>query len=85
MIFWLDCGESSGCLVPACDALDEPSGAGLDFIDELKVELLKAGLPAPAPIEQRWTASSTSPMSPAAVEPAKGNILWVVGLCYASG
>ena len=27
------------------------------------------GVPAPAPIEQRWTAGSAAPMSPAAGDP----------------
>lgn len=33
---------------------------------DLLQEIEAAEIPAPAPIEQRWTASSSSPMSPAA-------------------
>ena len=29
-------------------------------------QIEEAGVPAPSPIEQRWTASSSAPMSPAA-------------------
>lgn len=37
---------------------------------ELLGHIEAAGIPAPNPIEQRWTASSSSPMSPAAAGPA---------------
>lgn len=33
---------------------------------DLMQQLEEAAVPAPAPIEQRWTASSSAPMSPAA-------------------
>merc|ERR1712216_1065027 len=41
-----------------------------------------AGLPAPSPIEQRWTASSTSPMSPAYSTNANEIFSWVGGIMY---
>lgn len=37
----------------------------LDFMEKLLTLIEQAGMPAPCPIEQRWTAASTSPMSPA--------------------
>ena len=37
-----------------------------EFVMALLSEIERAGIPAPAPIEQRWTARSTAPMSPAA-------------------
>merc|ERR1719460_1389053 len=43
-------------------SLSEPSGADLNFIDELMQGIQKNGIPAPAPIEQRWTSCSTSKM-----------------------
>ena len=33
-------------------------------MEDLLADLERKGVPAPAPIEQRWTASSRSPMSP---------------------
>ena len=85
-ILGFDCGGEQWVFEVCLPAgtMAEPSGAGLFFIDELKAELEKAGLPAPAPIEQRWTASSTSPMSPAyAADPSKEEIFtWVGGIMY---
>ena len=37
----------------------------LDYIDKLLRLIEKEEIPAPGPIEQRWTARSKSPMSPA--------------------
>ena len=83
-ILGFDCGGSQWvfevCL-PA-GSLESPDGAGLDFIDDLKLELAAAGLPAPAPIEQRWTASSTSPMSPAYSDDPSQIFSWVGGIMY---
>lgn len=41
----------------------------LAYMQQLLAEIEAAGLPAHAPIEQRWTASSSSPMSPASAPP----------------
>ena len=62
--------------------LQQPNGADIDFVADLKHDLEAAGLPAPAPIEQRWTASSTSPMSPAFSEDANAIFTWVGGIMY---
>ena len=48
---------------PVCGAR-RPSYADLAFMEDLLADLERKGVPAPAPIEQRWTASSRSPMSP---------------------
>ena len=37
----------------------------IDYMERLLGRIESSGLPAPAPIEQRWTSSSSSPMSPA--------------------
>jgi len=42
-----------------------PNSNSMDFIEELLHEIETRGLPAPSPIEQRWTSSSSSPLSPA--------------------
>ncbi len=38
----------------------------LQYIEAVLRDIRTANIPAPAPIEQRWTAGSRSPMSPAA-------------------
>ncbi|CAM9823767.1 unnamed protein product, partial [Ectocarpus sp. 8 AP-2014] len=45
--------------------LEEPNGKDLDYMDELMRLIEREGIPAPAPIEQRWTSSSNANMSPA--------------------
>jgi L-galactono-1,4-lactone dehydrogenase len=42
-----------------------PTGADMNFLQDLLRHIEGASIPAPAPIEQRWTASSSSSMSPA--------------------
>jgi L-galactono-1,4-lactone dehydrogenase len=37
----------------------------LDYMEELLEKIESRGIAAPAPIEQRWTSSSSAPMSPA--------------------
>jgi L-galactono-1,4-lactone dehydrogenase len=44
-----------------------PNSNSMDFVEELLQEIESRGLPAPSPIEQRWTRSSSSPLSPAYV------------------
>jgi len=46
-----------------------PGTASIDFMEDLLKEIESSGLPAPAPIEQRWSSGSTSPLSPASVGP----------------
>lgn len=46
-----------------------PGTASIDFMEDLLKEIESSGLPAPAPIEQRWTSGSTSPLSPAFIGP----------------
>ena len=42
-----------------------PSGADLAYVRDLLGDIEAYSIPAPAPIEQRWTAASRSDMSPA--------------------
>ena len=48
----------------------------MEFMEELLAAIERENIPAPAPIEQRWSASSSSLMSPAYGEP-KGLHSWV--------
>ena len=49
-----------------------PNSNSMDFVEELLREIESRGLPAPSPIEQRWTSSSSSPLSPAYVVSSSG-------------
>ena len=46
-----------------------PSLADLQYVEELLSRIERQGIPAPSPIEQRWTSSSRSALSPASVTP----------------
>ncbi|XP_042485594.1 L-galactono-1,4-lactone dehydrogenase 2, mitochondrial [Macadamia integrifolia] len=66
-ILGFDCGGqqwvSENCF-PA-GTLPKPSMKDLEYIEELLKLIERERIPAPAPIEQRWTACSKSLMSPA--------------------
>ena len=51
------------------------------YMEELLGEIEKAGIPAHSPIEQRWTSSSSSPMSPASSSRPDDVHSWV-GVIY---
>ena len=46
-------------LLYCCDSRD------LQYMSDLLQQIDSSNIPAPAPIEQRWTSSSSAPMSPA--------------------
>ncbi|KAK8514656.1 hypothetical protein V6N13_103187 [Hibiscus sabdariffa] len=80
-ILGFDCGGQqwvSETCFPA-GTLSKPSMKDLEYIEELKKLIEKNEIPAPAPIEQRWTARSQSPMSPASSS-AKDDIFSWVGI-----
>ncbi|CAA2981262.1 L-galactono-1,4-lactone dehydrogenase, mitochondrial [Olea europaea subsp. europaea] len=66
-ILGFDCGGqqwvSETCF--PVGSLSKPSMRDLEYIEELMQLIEKENIPAPAPIEQRWTACSKSLMSPA--------------------
>ncbi|KAG7671357.1 hypothetical protein Ndes2437B_g03998 [Nannochloris sp. 'desiccata'] len=66
-ILGFDCGGQQWVLEVAfpCGILDSPNLVDIKYMDELQALIIKHNIPAPAPIEQRWTSSSASPMSPA--------------------
>ena len=59
-------------MIEGCSAAEvshitrNPSGADLEFMAELMKALEENNVPAPGPIEQRWSSSSSADMSPAA-------------------
>lgn len=87
-ILGFDCGGQqwvSETCFPA-GTLAKPNMKDLDYIDKLKQLIEKQRIPAPAPIEQRWTARSNSPMSPAFSSAEDDIFSWVISLasyCYA--
>lgn len=62
-----DCGGQQWVLETAFPAgtLETPDGADLRYVEDLLALVEARGVAAPAPIEQRWTAGSSAPMSPA--------------------
>lgn len=81
-ILGFDCGGqqwvSEACF-PA-GKLANPSMKDLEYIEELKQLIEKEEIPAPAPIEQRWTASSRSSLSPASSPSGDDIFSWVIKL-----
>ena len=57
--------------------------ADLDYVEELLSRVERQGIPAPSPIEQRWTASSKSALSPASAPGAPQTLFsWVGVIMY---
>lgn len=54
----------------------------LEFVENLLKKIDEADIPAPAPIEQRWCARSTSAMSPAHSEDPNEIFSWVGVILY---
>ena len=54
----------------------------VSFVRKLLLHIEQHGIPAPSPIEQRWTASSTSPLSPAHSEQSNDVFCWVGLIMY---
>ncbi|CAN0907940.1 L-galactono-1,4-lactone dehydrogenase, mitochondrial [Linum grandiflorum] len=63
-------------------SLTKPSMKDLEYIEELKRLIEKRRLPAPGPIEQRWTACSQSYMSPAFSSNKDDIFSWVGIIMY---
>ncbi|XWS43078.1 hypothetical protein CRYUN_Cryun16bG0070500 [Craigia yunnanensis] len=83
-ILGFDCGGQqwvSETCFPA-GTLSKPSMKDLEYIEELKQLIEKEEIPAPAPIEQRWTACSQSPMSPASSSADDDIFSWVGIIMY---
>ena len=83
-ILGFDCGGQQWVLEMAfpVGTLKEPTFSDLNFVTELKSKLEEANIPAPAPIEQRWTSASTSYMSPAYSENPNELFSWVGIIMY---
>ena len=83
-ILGFDCGGQqwvSEVAMP-CGTLASPDGRDLDFMGELLALVEASDIPAPAPIEQRWTRRSTARMSPAHSEGEDDLHTWVGIIMY---
>ncbi|TQE05857.1 hypothetical protein C1H46_008540 [Malus baccata] len=78
-ILGFDCGGqqwvSETCFLAG--TLAKPSMKDLEYIEGLKQLIEKVEIPAPAPIEQLWTACTKSPMSPASSTREDDIFSWV--------
>ena len=70
-ILGFDCGGQQWVFEVAlpCGTKDEPNGWDIAYMDELLKLIGRNKIPAPSPIEQRWTSGSSSSMSPCAGAP----------------
>ena len=67
-ILGFDCGGQQHVYEVAFrtgDSVETNTGADLEYMAKLLEMIEREGIPAPAPIEQRWSAGSASPLSPA--------------------
>ena len=83
-ILGFDCGGQQWVLEVAfpTGTLDETTGTDINFVVELKRRLENAGIPAPGPIEQRWSSASSSYLSPAYSENPDSIFSWVGIIMY---
>ena len=65
-----------------CGTAGQSDGRDLAFMRDLLELVEKSDLPAPSPIEQRWTAASSSRMSPAHSAAADDLHTWVGVIMY---
>ncbi|XP_078442008.1 L-galactono-1,4-lactone dehydrogenase [Wolffia australiana] len=83
-ILGFDCGGqqwvSENCF--PVGTLAQPSFKDIKYMEDLKQLIEKEEIPAPAPIEQRWTARSRSPMSPASSSSDDDIFCWVGIIMY---
>ena len=65
-ILGFDCGGQQWVFEVAfpCGTRDKPNGWDISYMEELLKMIKKNKIPAPSPIEQRWTSGSSSSMSP---------------------
>eukprot|EP00192_Tetraselmis_astigmatica_P008362 CAMPEP_0117666988 /NCGR_PEP_ID=MMETSP0804-20121206/10695_1 /TAXON_ID=1074897 /ORGANISM="Tetraselmis astigmatica, Strain CCMP880" /LENGTH=606 /DNA_ID=CAMNT_0005474621 /DNA_START=100 /DNA_END=1920 /DNA_ORIENTATION=- len=79
-----DCGGQQWVLEVAfpTGTLDRPSFADIAYMEQLLKQIETSRIPAPSPIEQRWTSASASPMSPAYSQDKNSVFSWVGIIMY---
>jgi L-galactono-1,4-lactone dehydrogenase len=68
-ILGFDCGGQQWVSEVAFPVHTHAIGSDLDFVEGILRLIDEKKIPAPSPIEQRWTAPSSSPLSPASEKP----------------
>eukprot|EP00940_MAST-03C_sp_MAST-3C-sp2_P002554 g2554.t1 len=83
-VLGFDCGGEQFVIEVAfpCGTRDEPNLCDIDFVEGLMRRIEASGVPAHAPIEQRWTARSESAMSPSYSESPEDIFSWVGIILY---
>jgi len=83
-ILGFECGGTQWVLENCfpCGTLSTPSLADIDYLVELKETIERERIAAASPIEQRWTARSVSPMSPAYSANKDDIFSWVGVIMY---
>jgi len=79
-ILGFDCGGEQWVYEVAfpVGTLQSPNGSDIQYMEDLLKLVKKWSIPAPSPIEQRWTSGSSSSMSPASGE--SGSLFSWVGI-----
>ena len=78
-ILGFDCGGQqwvSEVCFPA-GSWKKPDSKDLSYMENIMSLIKDKGIPAPSPIEQRWTAGSRSPLSPASSSSRDSLFSWV--------
>jgi len=65
-----------------CGTIDRPDGSDIEFVEQVLRIIEKNNIPAPSPIEQRWTAASGALLSPAFSMDPKTIFSWVGIIMY---
>lgn len=83
-ILGFDCGGEQLVLEVAfpIGSLANQSGKDIEFVQKLLKRISELGIAAPSPIEQRWSARSSSPMSPAYSATEDDVFSWVGIIMY---
>mmetsp|Transcript_127125 Transcript_127125/g.220340 ORF Transcript_127125/g.220340 Transcript_127125/m.220340 type:complete len:557 (+) Transcript_127125:80-1750(+) len=83
-ILGFECGGSQWVLENCFPAgtIEKPSLADLDYVIEMKKIIEQERIAAASPIEQRWTARSLGPMSPASSKNRDDIFSWVGVIMY---
>lgn len=83
-ILGFDCGGEQYVMEFCCPLghIDEENTKDISFASEIIAAIEKENLPAASPIEQRWSARSTSPMSPAYSSDPLDKFTWVGVIMY---
>ena len=83
-ILGFECGSEQWVLEVAfkCGTRTDPDLSDIDFVQGLLEAIEETGVPAHAPIEQRWTSRSTALMSPAHSSDPDDLFSWVGIILY---